>query len=152
MLFRSCLLASSVMKITWQKDELMSLDVLPHSVVLAILGLMNEKHLLKFSFNSWAWKKKLKETGELGEYWLPYYEAVLRGWTKDKKMVAAIKSQPVFSKMLAAKVTFLEDAAMTAGKIDLKKRVFGKKNGKNLSPFTISGLDWAFTFPVDDYS
>ena len=147
-----CLLASSVMKITWQKDELMSLDILPHSVVLAILGLMNEKHLLKFSFNSWAWKKKLKETGALGEYWLPYYEAVRRGWTKDKKMVAAIKSQPVFAKMLAAKITFLEDAVMTAGKIDLKKRVFGSKIGKNGSPIKYVGMDWTFTFPAEDYS
>ena len=54
--------------------------------------------------------------------------------------------------MLAAKITFLEDAVMTAGKIDLKKRVFGSKIGKNGSPIKYVGLDWTFTFPAEDYS
>jgi hypothetical protein len=41
-------------------------------------------------------------------------------------MMATINSDPILSRMLAAKVTFLEDGVLNATRIDIGERIFGK--------------------------
>jgi hypothetical protein len=45
-----------------------------------------------------------------GRYWLPHYEAVHRGWTSDQKIIEETKADPLFSRLLKAKITFLDDS------------------------------------------
>ena len=42
-------------------------------------------------------------------------------------MVSAVKSDPIFAKLLAAKVTFLEDRVLDATSIDLSRRMFSTR-------------------------
>lgn len=109
-----------------EEADLAPLSSRPSSAVLAILGMLNERGLLSFRFSKWPWRADLKKSGIYGENWLPFYEAVRRKWTTDKKMISAVNAGPILSKLLAAKVTFLEDRIFDAARIDISKRVFGK--------------------------
>lgn len=69
-------------------------------VGLAILGLLREVGLLKVPLGNWHWKKNFTRDHIYGENWLLYYESVRRGWTKDKRIVDAIKSDIYLNMML----------------------------------------------------
>jgi hypothetical protein len=99
---------------------------MPNAIVLAMLGLLHEKGLLALPLSAWRWRAFLKERGLYSEYWLPFFEAVRRKWIKDKKLIAAVTADPVMSKMLAAKVSFLEDQVFEAKNLDVTRRVFSK--------------------------
>jgi hypothetical protein len=79
-------------------------------VVLAVLGMLSADGLLAEDWDDW--KMTPSGTGSIanGRNWLPYYEAVCRGWTSDAEIVAEIKADPLFSRLLKAKVTFLDDS------------------------------------------
>jgi len=136
-----CLVVCAVLKIEIDDTGIPKSKIMPNATIFALLGLLHEKGLLKVSLSTWPWRAHLKKYGVHSEMWLPYYESVRRGWTKDKKLISAINSDPVFSKMLAAKVTFLEDLIFDAAKINLARRVFIKaeasplknEDGNNLS-------------------
>jgi hypothetical protein len=121
-----CFLVCGILKISLSEDDLPSMNVVPNAVVMAMLGLLHEKDLLGPPLSAWPWRACLKERGLYSEYWLPFFEAVRRNWTKDKKLIAAVKSDPVMSKMLAAKVSFLEDRIFEAKNLDVARRVFSK--------------------------
>jgi hypothetical protein len=82
--------------------------------------------------------------GIYSEGWLPYYEAVRRKWTLDKKMVSVIKADATLAAMLKADVTFLEDDIFQAGTMNLKKRIF--KKGK---PLKKTSLPWGWANIAD---
>jgi hypothetical protein len=96
----------------------------PNSVVFAILGLLRERNLLKFSLDKWKWRARFNKNGPLKETWLPHYEAVRRKWTKDPQTISAITNDPLLNDMLQAGVTFLEDKALEASAINLSRRSY----------------------------
>jgi hypothetical protein len=81
-----------------------------HSIPWAVLGKEKAK----------AW---LKKSGVLGEYWLPFYEAVRRGWTADTTLIRKVKSDAVLSRMLRSKVTFLDERIFDAAQLKISRRV-----------------------------
>jgi hypothetical protein len=91
-----------------------------------MLGLLHEKDLLGLPLSAWPWRAHLKKLGIYSEAWLPFFEAVRRKWTKDKKMVDAVCSDPILSKMLDSGVTFLEDQIFEAKSVDVARRVFSR--------------------------
>ncbi|MBB3268772.1 hypothetical protein FHW79_006447 [Azospirillum sp. OGB3] len=98
------------------------------SAVYAILGLLNEKGLLKEKFATFNWRAAVKKEGVDGVHWLMYYESVRRRWTKDKQMEAAIQNHPFMSDLLSNGVTFLDDAIFGDVSINLTKRRIRKIN------------------------
>ena len=84
-------------------------DCVVSPVVLALLGMLSEHGLLAENWDDW--KAIPSGTGSIanGRYWLPHYEAVHRGWTSDPKVIEEIKADPLFSRLLKAKITFLDD-------------------------------------------
>jgi Reverse transcriptase (RNA-dependent DNA polymerase) len=144
-----CLVVCGALKIKVRKTDVQSEDRLPNSIVLALLGLLSERKLLTVPFSNWPWRAEFKKKGIYSHQWLPFYEAVLRKWTRDKKLVAAVSSDPILSKMLSDKVTFLEKRIFEAASINLTSRIFkppkaeGPK-GKRIKGFgdlIISALD-----------
>jgi hypothetical protein len=85
-------------------------DLIASPVVLSILGLLSRDGLLAEAWDDWVPTES--GTGELenGRNWLPFYEATKRGWTKNNAVISAIKADPLFAKLLAWDVTFLDDA------------------------------------------
>ena len=127
------LVISGVLRIPVDKEVMELFDRVPNSVVFAVLGMLHERGLLLFPLSNWPWRAQFRRSGLYGEHWLPFYEAVLRNWTKDKKIVSAVKSHPIFSKMLAQRVTFLEDKILDAAKISVSRRVFTKSVSRKKS-------------------
>jgi hypothetical protein len=121
-----CLLVAGVLKITIEKGDLDSSTRRPNSVVFATLGMLRERGLLSVSLNHWGWRADFLKRRIYGENWLPFYEAVRRNWTRDKGIISAVTKDPILSKMLAAKVTFLEDQIFDATKINISRRFFRK--------------------------
>jgi hypothetical protein len=119
---------------------------------------MKERKLLNFPMSKWAWRQKLKESGVLCPYWLPYYESVKRGWTKDKLLEKEVKAHKVLASMLANKVTFLDFDIMSAKSINLKKLVYTKK-AKQLNAEVTLGIEDSqsdqyeeeYIFDIGDY-
>lgn len=123
-----CLVISGVLRIELDQEDLPSRDTVPSGVVLAILGMLRERKLLKVPLSWWKWRAELNKSGLMGAAWLPYYEAVVRGWTTDKTLIGEVKNQPLLAQMLASKVTFLEDRIFDAAYIDLSHRTFRKSS------------------------
>jgi hypothetical protein len=121
-----CLLVSGVYRIILEKDDLASSEIRPSSVVFAMFGMLRERGLLEVPLSYWGWRADLKKDGIVGQNWLPFYEAVRRKWTTDKAMVAAVNAHPIFAKMLANNVTFLEDRIFDAARINVVARVFAQ--------------------------
>ena len=119
-----CLVICGVLKFPLDKDDLPPTSSMPNAIVFAMLGLLHERGLLKVPLSAWPWRAYLKKQGVYGEGWLPFFEAVRHKWTKDKKMINAINSDQILSKMLAARVSFLEDQIFEAKNVDLTRRVF----------------------------
>lgn len=118
-----CLLVGAVLQISFGEAELPPFEKKPNAVVFTMLGVLRERGLLSVSLSKWGWKSGFKQSAIYGEYWLPYYEAVRRKWTKDKKIISAITADPIFSKMLATKVTFIDDRILDAVEIPLPQEV-----------------------------
>lgn len=136
-----CLCACAALKVSVGIDDVPTEK--PSSVVLAILGLLKEKNILVASLSKWDWKSHLKNEGIYGPYWLPFYEAVRRGWTKDESFISEVKRDPLFSRMLAEKVTFLEESIINAREINLIKRTFKKqKKTSVLTNLCFDDLDY----------
>lgn len=104
-----CLLVGGFMNYKFRKVDLPRFGSPPNAVIFAIMGLMREKNLLPFSLDKWNWRTAFKNAGIFSENWLPMYEAVRRGWTKDKGIIAAVRAEPIFASMLKQNVTFLDD-------------------------------------------
>jgi hypothetical protein len=121
-----CFVVCGVLKFVIGKDDLPSTKSMPNAIVFAMLGLLHEKGLLALPLSAWPWRAYLKKRGIYSEGWLPFFEAVRRKWTKDKKLIGAIKSDPILSKMLTEGVTFLEDQIFDAKNVDVARRVFSK--------------------------
>jgi Reverse transcriptase (RNA-dependent DNA polymerase) len=153
-----CLLAASVLGVTIDESDIPEFETVPNATVLAVLGLMKERKLLNFPMSKWAWRQKLKESGVLGPYWLPYYESVRRGWTKDKLLEKEVNAHKVLASMLANKVTFLDFDIMSAKSINLKKLVYTKK-AKHLNAAVTLGIEDSqidqyeeeYIFDIGDY-
>jgi hypothetical protein len=79
-------------------------------VVLAILGLLSAHGLLLGSWDDW--EATPSGTGAIanGRNWLPFYEAVLRGWTANSEIISAIRADPLFTRLLESRVSFLDDS------------------------------------------
>src|SRR6266516_2077748 len=75
------LVVCGVLKIRLNRADLDSDASVPGPTVLALLGLLHEKKLLTTPLSSWPWRATLKKAGVFDQYWLPFYEAVRRGWT-----------------------------------------------------------------------
>jgi hypothetical protein len=139
-----CFVACAVIGIKIRKEDISITGSVPNSVLLALLGLLREKGLLEVPLSYWPWRSHLKTMGIYSEGWLPYYEAVRRKWTLDKKMISVIKADSTLAAMLKADVTFLEDDIFQAGTINLKKRTF--KKGK---PLEKKPLPWSWANIAD---
>jgi hypothetical protein len=84
-------------------------DIVVSPVVLAVLGLLSEDGLLAEPWDDW----KPKDAGSItnivnGRYWLPYYEAVTRKWTKDSDLVEAFAADDFFMALAKESVSFLD--------------------------------------------
>jgi hypothetical protein len=120
-----CLVVSGVLQIPLEEEDLQRFDDRPpEGIIFAILGLMREHHLLSCSLSRWPWRSRFSAAGIHSDNWLPFYEAVRRKWTEDKRLIAAVKADPVLEKMLSAGVTFMEDRLFHASYIDVKRRTF----------------------------
>lgn len=96
---------------------------LPSPSTFALLGLLYEKGYSAIPLSTWPWRARLNREGEMGPYWLPFYEAVRRGWTTDRSLASKVKANPVLAKMLADGVTFLDDRIFDAARITLPRRL-----------------------------
>jgi hypothetical protein len=130
-----CLLVCGALGIKVRKSDVTGPGLLPNSIVLALLGLLRERKLLNVPLSSWPWRAEFKKSGINGHNWLPYYEAVRRKWTTDKKLIAAVKNDTILGKMLSKNVTFLEDRIFEAKKIDLTSRTFKIKGFGDIKIF-----------------
>lgn len=78
-------------------------------VVLAVLGLLSADGLLAEPWDEWKPKDAGSATGIInGPYWLPYYEAVRRNWTKDFALLRAFTADDFFMSLAEESVTFLD--------------------------------------------
>jgi len=125
-----CLLLAGVLRIKIESSDFDSFDDQPSSVVLALLGMLRERKLLEPSLEKWGWRSRLAKSGVHGADWLPLYEAVLRGWTGDQKLIRAVNSDPLLKKLLLAKITFLENQILDATEINIDRRVFTKGSNR----------------------
>ncbi len=135
-----CLLVCGALGIKLQKSDVEGEARLPNSTILALLGLLRERKLLAAPLSSWPWRAEFRKSGINGHNWLPYYEAVRRKWTTDKKLITAVKNDPILSKMLSSNVTFLEDRVFEAEKIDLTSRTFTPKKTSIKKKPTVGGF------------
>jgi hypothetical protein len=84
-------------------------DTTVSPVVLAVLGLLSQDGLLAEPWDDW----KPNHVGNVtsivnGRYWLPYYEAVRRRWTKDAALLEAFAADDLFMSLAGESVTFLD--------------------------------------------
>lgn len=106
----STLAICGVLGLAVDQDFIASANRIVSPVVLAMLGLLGADGLLKEPWDDW--KTLPSGAGSItdGRYWLPHYEAVFRGWTKDTKLISEITGDKLFGPLLAAQVTFLDDS------------------------------------------
>jgi hypothetical protein len=119
-----CLVVCGALRIKVRKADISIPGQVPGSIVFALLGLLSERKLLTVPLSTWPWKAEFKKAGVFSHRWLPFYEAVRRKWTNDKAMIKAVNSNPVMARMLAKKVTFLEDRIFDAAEINITRRTF----------------------------
>lgn len=119
-----CLVVAGVYRIKFEYSDIDNFDGRVSSVVFAMLAMLRDRGLLLTKLSSFKWRSKVKASGILGHDWLVYYEAVNRGWTKDRAMIAAVNNNVFLGDMLGKKVTFLEDRIFDARHIDISKRAF----------------------------
>ena len=84
-------------------------DTTVSPVVLAVLGLLAEDGLLAEPWDNWKPNDAGSATGIVnGRYWLPYYEAVRRRWTKDSALREAFAADDLFMSLAGGSVSFLD--------------------------------------------
>lgn len=130
------LVVCGILKIKLHKIDIDGSASVPPPTILALFGLLREQRLLEVPLSHWPWKSKLKKLGVLDHYWLPFYEAVRRGWSKDKNLAKAVQNHPVLAKMLISNVTFLEDNIFDAARINLSSR---RSRGSRIR--TVKGIE-----------
>ena len=81
-------------------------------VVLCCLGLLQARGLVGGTWDSLAGDVFATGSPAAGFHWLPCYEAALRGWTADRRLVNLIKTAPTLGQLMAAGVSFLDDTAV----------------------------------------
>jgi hypothetical protein len=87
-------------------------------VVLAVLGLLSEDGLLAEPWDDWRPKNSASSANIVNSrFWLPYYEAILRKWTKDLDLIEAFAVDDFFMSLMAESVSFL-DMSDFASKIE----------------------------------
>jgi hypothetical protein len=106
--------------------------------VLALMGMLSEHSLLAGKWDDWRSPHSGEGSIANGRCWLPHYEAVFRGWTDDVGIIGEIKADPLFSKLLEAKVTFLDDSDFWNGDTEVEPSPSGTKPG-------IAARRWATT-------
>lgn len=77
-------------------------------VVLAVLGLLAADGLLDEPWDNW--RPDLGANILNGTYWLPFYEAAVRGWSTEFKLIEAVAGDDFFGLLVSAGVTFLDTA------------------------------------------
>jgi hypothetical protein len=125
-----CLLVAGILRLNIEQQDINPLLPTPSPLVLTLLALLHQNGLLSVRLSKFGWRSKFNEESIYGEYWLFYYEAVLRNWTTDKQIVSAVKGDAIFNSMLNSRVTFLEDEMFDATHIDVKKRKYKSKHSK----------------------
>jgi hypothetical protein len=128
-----CLVVCGVFRIALNGDDLPPNMEQPNPVVFALLGLLRERGLLSFSLSRWRWRAIFRAGGIYNENWLPLYEAVRGRWTSDRRLIALVRTDPLFSQMLDEDVTFLDDRIFDAANIDIPRRVFTPRQ-EHLTP------------------
>ncbi len=116
------LLIAGIYGINLKSDDFPDFDYIPNSVAFSIIGLLRQHGLLDVPLSSWNWKSRLKQSGIYGPDWLPLYEAVLRKWTRDKKLIGQVNSSPHFRRLLADNISFLDDDILKVSRIDFRRR------------------------------
>ena len=107
---------------------LLGVEIDPHSlhppggafspVVLCYLGLLRAQGLVQGqgllgeTWDDLAGGVFSAERPALGGHWLPCYEAALRGWTADTRLVREVKADALLGRLLAGGVSFLDDTAV----------------------------------------
>lgn len=119
-----CLLVAAALRIHLNEEDLAPIDELLTPVIFCLLALMQKQGLLEKPLQSLGWRSHFRARGPASEYWLPLYEATLRGWTTDRRIIGEVRAIPLFDDMLNKGVTFLEDRVLSSSRIDLKRRVF----------------------------
>jgi hypothetical protein len=118
------LLVAAAFNISLDASDLPIHEELRSPVIFCLLALLHERKLLGITLQQLGWRSHFRSHGITSENWLPLYEAVRRGWTKDRKIVQELQSVPLFADMLRKDVTFLEDRALNPRQIDLQRRTF----------------------------
>jgi hypothetical protein len=118
------LLVAAAFNIPLEATDLPLHEELRSPIVFCLLALLQERKLLGITLQQIRWRSHFRTQGVTSENWLPLYEAVKRGWTRDKKIVQEVQSVPLLADMLKAGVTFLEDRALSPVQIDLQRRTF----------------------------
>ena len=77
-------------------------------VVLAVLGLLAADGLLDEPWDNWRPDPVANVLN--GPFWLPYYEAAVRGWSSESEVINTAAGDDFFGPLLKAGVTFLDTA------------------------------------------
>ena len=87
-------------------------------VVLCCLGLLQARDLVRFpgpfggTWDELAGGVFSAGRSAVGGHWLPCYEAVLRGWTADSRLMDEVRADALLGRLLVAGVSFLDDTAV----------------------------------------
>jgi hypothetical protein len=98
--WRGVWLFCGALKIRLKSTDIGSRKFVLRPTTMALIGLLEEKGMPTIALSSWSWRAILKKSGVFGPYWLPFYEAVRRGWTTDKSLVSKVTADPIMSRML----------------------------------------------------
>jgi hypothetical protein len=109
------------------RSSIASFSRIPSSLCLLLFGLLREKKILDFSLSNWNYRSLIRKSSPDSEFWIFMYEAVKRGWTKDKVIVKLIKNDDFFSSLLNSNVSFIEERFLSATRVDLRRRTFSTK-------------------------
>jgi len=144
-----CLVAAGVFQLHLTERELHPDQGRPGPIVFAIIGLLTARGQVSFPLSRWQWRGDFRRAGPLSQHWLPLYEAVRRGWTKDAALIAGIRSQSTLSRVLDNGVTFLEDRIFDAAAIDLRRRTFNRARVPTAEQRQVPGSKGSATQAVD---
>ncbi|AWO87300.1 MULTISPECIES: hypothetical protein [Bradyrhizobium] len=121
------LVAAGVLRIKLEASDVPTDSAFPGSIIIALFGLLWERNLIGFSLSRWDWRGVLRAQGTFGENWLLLYEAVRRGWTKDRKLISHANGHTLLALALKENVAFLRDDVLDARRINLDRRTFRPK-------------------------
>ena len=105
-------------------------------VPLAILGLLGEDGLLDEPWDNW--KLEATATPANGRYWLPYYEAVYRKWTRDIRLIEAFSEDDFFMSLAEADVSFLDSSDFNSRAVQPPPRQMTGRRSHVVTPSPVS--------------